>query len=227
MGMPVEPVYDHGAYRARTNDPDPSGVDAAFDAGDVAQDTPWTQDVDTLIRVRMRVDQTEATAVNNVNMATEFLLQYENNTADPGTWNDVGAVGGDVEDVQYIAATGFANGDNTTTARIGATSLVTGDGREVAGATDTVTFTEEAVSQTELEFSIEIVGSLVTDGDVINLRLLHSDGDEAPPATVLDAETSLPQMTANVPDTTDEDWVATQPQTQEPVRRVTRMVAHD
>lgn len=196
MGMPVAPAFDFDTFRARTNVPDPSGVDAVFDAGDAIAGADWTQTVDQLIRIRVLVQQTNVLAENHDAQTTEFLLQYNNSGVE---WLAVGAVGADVEDVQYIAATGFANGDNTTTARLGSGTLVTGDGREVAGATDSVTFTDLSLEETELEFSIEIVGSLVTDLDTIQLRLLYSNADESPPNTVFEAETDLPTMTVDKP----------------------------
>ncbi len=194
MGMPVEPVYDQTDFRARTAVPDPSGIDAAFDGSDVAVNTDWDQLIDELIRVRFVVKQTEALAINSSDLTTAFLLQYENVT-DVSGWVTVGAVGGDVEDVQYIAATGFANHDNTA-GLLGAGTNIAGDGLEAAGATDDIAFSEEtAGEETELEFSIEIVGSLVTNGDLINLRLLYSVSDAAPPATTFTANS--PQMTVD------------------------------
>jgi hypothetical protein len=194
MGMPEPPSYAQDGFRARTNVPDPSGINTAFDAGDAGWDVDWTQDTDELFRVRIIVKQTNAIADVTGDLATEFILQYNNGGAG---WNNVGAVGGDTEDVQFIAASGFADGDNTTQLDPGGGSFVTGDGMENDTKSDTITFSTGSTSETELEFALEIVGANVTDADTIQLRLLWSDADEDPPATTL-TETDLPLITANV-----------------------------
>lgn len=195
MGMPVAPAFDQDGWRTRTNVPDPSGVNAAYDGGDDAANTDWTQDADVLFRTRLVVKQTVSTAINHADLITNFILQYNNTTAGSG-WVNVGAVGGDVEDVQFIAASGFADGDNTTQL-VGGGTFVTGDGVENDTASDNVTFTESTTTETELEFSLEIVGAQVTDADTIDLRLLYSAGDESPPATTMSG-TNIPTVTANV-----------------------------
>ena len=193
MGMPIAPTFDQGAYRWRDSVPDPSGVDAAFDAGDTAINTSADLDTDTLYRLRIRIDQTNASATTHDALTTEFLIQYNNGGAG---WNDLGAVGADVEDVQYASATGFADGDNTTTSRLSATSLVTGDGMEVAGASDSVTFTDAATSEAELEIALEVVGANVTDNDSITFRVLYSNANESPPATTMGTSVT-PTITVN------------------------------
>ena len=110
MGMPEAPSYAQDGWRARTNVTDPSGINAAFDAGDVAVDTNWTQLTDTLFRVRIRIKQTNSIADVTGDLATELLGQYNNNGAG---WNTIGAVGADVEDVQYAASTGFGTKHST------------------------------------------------------------------------------------------------------------------
>jgi hypothetical protein len=87
MGMPVAPTFDIDGYRARTNVKDPTGVDAAFDAGDAAFNTTWTQPVDELIRVRFVIKQTNAAAESHSDLTTNFILQYENTTQGTGWLN--------------------------------------------------------------------------------------------------------------------------------------------
>ncbi len=198
MGQPVAPLYDLDGFRGRDNVPDPSGVDAAFDAGDTAFNTGWTQTTGQLIRFRMVVKQTVGTAVNHNNLVTEFILQYENATAGGG-FLDVGAVGGGSEDVDFAAATGFADGDNTAQV-IGSGTNVAGDSMETNAASDSITFSEETSGQEcEIEVSVIVNAAQVTDGDVINFRLLFSDNNEAPPATQLNAETNAPTLTVDKP----------------------------
>lgn len=105
----------------------------------------------------------------------------------------MGGIGVGSEDVDFANATGFADGDNTTQL-IGAGSFVTGDGLE-ANPSDTITFTEEALSETEIEVALIVNGSQVSVGDSIQLRLLYSDGDASPPATVLGSYTNTPTLT--------------------------------
>jgi hypothetical protein len=190
--MPENPSYDQDGFRARTSVKDPTGVNTAFDAGDAAEDTDWSQNVDELIRVRLVVRQTNGAADVTGDLATEFLLQYRTNS---GTWTDVGAVGGDVEDVQYIASSGFADHDNTTELLTTFGTFATGDGLETNVATDTITFATASTGKTEIEVSVEIVGANVNNDDTIELRVLYSNGDESPPATILDNYTDMPVMT--------------------------------
>lgn len=201
MGMPQAPSFDQDGWRARTNVPDPSGINAAFDVGDASKDADWTQDTDILFRVRFVIKQTDATAASHSNIITQFILQYNNSTAG---WNDVGAVGGGTEDVDFILADGFTDGDNTTQV-IDSGTFRTGKGKETNTSTS-VFFTEEALSETEIETSLVINASQVTDGDTIDLRFLYSNDDEDPPATVLEAYTAIPTITVNaIPVITDVD----------------------
>lgn len=190
MGKPVAPAFDQDAFRARTNVPNPL-LNAAFDAGDAALNANWAQDVDVLIRVRFVIQQTVAGASNHDNTDTEFLLQYNKNG---GGWNDVAAIGADTDPVQYMNAV-FTDGDNTTQL-LGSGTFVAGDGVEIT-PTDTIVFTESALTETEIEFAIEIVSGQVADGDTIQLRLIYSDTNESPPATVCEAYTNTPTMTVS------------------------------
>jgi len=194
MGMPVAPTFDQDGYRGRTNVTDPTGVDTAFDAGDTAKDTNFTWDVDTLLRMRFVVKQTNSSATTHGDLITEFILQYNNGGVG---WNDVGTVGGGTEDVDFVSASGFADGDNTGQV-IGSGSNVTGDSMETNTASDSITFTDGATSETEIEVAIIINGSAVNDDDTIELRLLYSAADEAPPATAMSG-TARPTITANIP----------------------------
>jgi hypothetical protein len=201
MGMPVAPAYTFNGFRARTNVTDPSGVNTAFDAGDTALNTNWTQTVDELIRWRGVIQQTVAGATAHADLITNFVLQYNNGGAG---WNNVGAVGADVEDVQFIAATGFADGDNTTQV-IGSGSFVTGDSMENDTPSDDVSFTDSATSETELEVAVEVVGANVTDADTIEFRWLYSAADESPPATAVTQGANVPTITVDKPATATTD----------------------
>lgn len=194
MGKPIAPVFDQDGFRGRDNVPDPSGVDAAFDAGDTAANTNFSYDADTILRMRLVVKQTEATAINHDALITEFIIQYDIDQA--ASWSDVGAVGGGTEGVDFIEATGFADGENTTLL-LGGSGGVAGESRETNNPTDSVTFTTEALSECELEIAIVFNGGVLSDGAEIDLRVLYSDGDVSPPATAM-GTTLLPRITVNV-----------------------------
>lgn len=186
MGKPVDAAYDQDAFRGRTNVADPSGVNAAYDPGDAAINTNWTQLVDVLFRLRYVIQQTVANA--NAGLTPTFSLQFNRN----GTgWVAVGAQGAPSVAVRYADAAGFADADNTTQL-LGGGSFVTGDGVEV-DPSDTITFTTEALSETEVEVALEIVGTEVADGDTIELRVVR-DG-----STALDSYTNTPSLTVDEP----------------------------
>lgn len=191
MGKPVEAAYDQATFRARTAVPDPAGVNTVFDGGDAAANANWVQAVDTIFRIRFVIQQTAAAA--NQNLATEFALQYN---YDGGGWNPVVAQGADTDPVQYVNATGMADGDNTTQILGGGGTFITGDGVEVT-PTDTLTFTTEATSETEIEFALEIVSEQVIDAKTLQLQLVYSVDDESPPETVLGNYSNTPTVTVD------------------------------
>jgi hypothetical protein len=191
MGMPEEPAYDQDAFRGRVAVPNPTGINAAFNGSDPATNANFTMDVDTTFRIRFVIQQTVAIAINTNNQATEFALQF--NLAGGG-WVNVAAQGVTTQAVAY-ADGDFADGDNTTQL-IGSGTFIAGDGVEVTPS-DTITFTDEALTETELEFALTIVSSRVSDAQTLQLRVIHSDSDESPPATVLDSYTNTPTITVS------------------------------
>ncbi|NOR90829.1 MAG: hypothetical protein GQ524_11325 [Anaerolineales bacterium] len=193
MGKAVVAVYTQIGFRARTNVPDPAALNTAFSAGDASLNSDFTWDVDTLIRVRFIVSQSELTANNN--MATEFALQYNRNAT---TWEPIGAIGGGTEAVDY-ANSNFTDGDNCTQLLSSPFPYISGDGMEIT-PTDTITFTETplATEATEIEVSIIINSGVVSDADAIQLRLIFSLDDETPPATILGGGyTEYPDITVS------------------------------
>ena len=194
MGMPVEPVFSQLTFRGRSSVPNPTGINAAFDAGDPAIGGDWTQDADTVFRVRFVILQSIILAANSADMTQEFALQYN---YDGGGWNPVVAQGAGTDPVQF-ADGDFADGDDTTQL-VGSAQFVTGDGVEVTPS-DTITFTDEpgVVEETEIEFAVEIVSGQVADGLTLQLRVIYSAGDETPPATAFGTYTDTPTITVNL-----------------------------
>ncbi len=191
----IAPEFDGDGFRWRDNVPDPSGVDAAFDAGDSAAGTDITWDVDTLIRLRMLIKQIIAKAGGHADMATSFLFQYNNVTQGSG-WLTLGDEGTSVEDVICSLATGFVDSDNTTVQRVGSGTFVNGESAEINATTGAMTFNDGAISETELELSLELVGANVSGGDDIDIRVLYSAADEAPAATAM-AATDIARITVS------------------------------
>jgi hypothetical protein len=185
------PTYSQAYYRFRDNVPDPTGVDAAFDAGDTAENNGATITTDSQFRLRIAIEQTNAEAYPSTgDLTTEFLLQYNH---EGGGYNTVTGS----TPVQFALCSGFANHDNTTTKRLSsANTLYTGDGLEVSGATDTIAMPELATSVVELEFSLTIDSGQVSDTDTIDFRILYSASDESPPATTM-TYTVTPTLTVS------------------------------
>lgn len=199
MGMPENPVYVQNGNRWRDNVPDPSGVNTAFDGGDAAaQATVSDYPVDTLIRGRIVIQQTSAIYTSQpTDGQTEFIVQFDTNGND--TWVDVGAVGADAVAIDFISASGFADGDDTTQL-VGGGSFDTGDSMETNVKSDTITFTENQTSETELEIAIVMNSGQVSDEDSFRLRVLYSLADADPPATPLSSYTNYLTITADVAD---------------------------
>ena len=190
MGMPIAPTYDQDGFRGRTNVPDPSGINAVFDGSDAAKDTNFSFDVDTIFRLRLVIKQTNVLAEAHDDLTTEFIFQYNNSGVE---WLDIGAVGGGSEDVDFVASTGFADHDNTTQV-IGAGTFVVGDGLETNAISDSVTFTDLALRETEMELALIINSGQVANDDTIQIRALFSAADASPPATPM-SSTTIPTIT--------------------------------
>lgn len=191
------PVYDQTDYRVRDNVYDPSGVDAAFDSGDTAQNTAGDVTVDMIARARALVKQTNASNYGTTDATTEFRWQYQNVTQSTG-WVNVGDEGGGTEDVEFETPTGFTEGATTSTSLLGSGTRVNGRGctDSISGS---VTFTDLAATEAELEVAFRINSSQVNDGDTIQLRVLYSVSDESPPATTLGSYTRVVEFTVDKP----------------------------
>lgn len=190
----VLPNYDQQAFRFRDGVPDPSGVNAAFDASDSAKNADTSLLIDTLYRVRFVVQQTNKSADDADDLATEFRLQYNNVTSGSG-WANVGDEGTGTEGVEFDTPSGFGEGD-ATTQLLGTGTFISGRGC-YDSITGTCSFTASAATETEIEFSIRINGPQVDDGDEIQLRVFYSKTNESPPSTVLAFYTETPTITVD------------------------------
>lgn len=174
MGMPVAPtfVFPTNGFRFRDNVPDPSSADAAFDAGDAAAGTDLTLLVDTLMRVRILLQQTNAAATStHADMDQEFNIQYRINTGGGfGSWTNIGAIGTTAEAVIFAAGTP-ADQAALATQRLGAGTFADGIYAESdPTTTNAVVFTDTATSEAEIEVCFEVISEVANDGDIIELR---------------------------------------------------------
>ncbi len=190
MGMPESPLWDQDTFRFRDGVTNPSSEDAAFDGSDSAANTNITHDVDTLLRCRFVIQQTNA--IIDTGQAVAFELRFERNAI--GGFLEVGTQGAGAIAMRGIDG---APVDGAATSQVlgGGANFFAGEYKETSAGlvTGTVTADSGQVSETEIEFCFEIVGSEVSDGDTFDLRLFVDNN------AALDSYTVTARVTANVP----------------------------
>jgi hypothetical protein len=152
-------AYDQDSFRARTDNG--SETTSTWTA---AADTNWTQMVDKNFRLRLLVQETAGVA----DTGKTFQLEYNRNG---GGWNDVT----DSSSVIKAAATAnVADGADTTQQLGSGTYVSTNAGFDEAnGQVGSMDFAGS--DEVELEFSLQIVGADVANGDTIELRIKGLD----------------------------------------------------
>lgn len=182
-------IYVLAQYRFRDNVPDPAGLNVAFDAGDAAQNSGATLSIDTLYRLRVSVDQVDPNARDSVSMKTVFLLQY--NLAGGG-WNDLGGETDLLEAVESDTSLQFTDGAATTELLTNNFVYLAGNGSN-DNTTSVVTFLDDKTMSCEFEFAFRINGSVVSDAQEIQFRLLYDDdgGGTGTPDSVV-SHTAMP-----------------------------------
>jgi len=132
----------------------------------VAQNTNWTQLVDTNFRVRFLVQNATA-AINNL----DILIQYNRNGA------GFVAVGAASTIVMSFASPNLADQANLTQQLTGGTGTFIGATAfdEANGICGGTSLDLTATGNLECEFSVQIRGVDVNDGDTIVLRTINSD----------------------------------------------------
>lgn len=119
-----------------------------------------SMDVDTTFRVRFQIAET-----NDVNWVTAFDLNFSING---GSYSEVGAISASGVAVRFVATGQYTDGDATTDVLSGGTGTFdAGEGRESNPSSTPLLKSEHS----EYEYCIEIVGSEVSDSDVIRLRM--------------------------------------------------------
>jgi len=168
--------YDQDSFRARN---DNGGETSA--TWTAAANINWTQMVDKNFRLRFLVQETAGAS----DSGKTFQLQYNRNS---GGWNNVT---GSSSVVKASATVNVTDGVDTTQ-QLGSGSYVSTNAGfdEANGQVGAMDFTGN--DEVELEFCIQIVGSDVSNGDTIELRILGLDTyTNTPTITVTGAGTFL------------------------------------
>ena len=168
------PIHDQTAFRGRNDDG--TEVTATWKA---AENTNWTQLVDTNFRVRFAISNTGTASIGN------GQLQYNRNGAG---WNNVTGAS------SVVRSSASSMGDVLTTKQ-----LAGGTGAFEAGETDVTNGIAsfgsgglDAGKHTEDEFCVQIRSADVVDADSVQLRVINTTSG------VLESYTQTPTITAGV-----------------------------
>ena len=172
MGMPVAPtfVFPTNGFRFRDSVVDPSSEDAAFDAGDAAAGTDIASwEVDTLLRLRMLLQQTNSAAEAHGDLTGTLVIEYNQNG---GGWNAVAAIGTDTDACQFVggAPLNLASIDSQL---IGSGTFLTDGDYLETDPSGVMAFTDlsDGAEEIEVEACIEFPAGQVSDEDTIDIRI--------------------------------------------------------
>jgi hypothetical protein len=174
----VPPQYDQDSFRALNDN-----GDEATATWRATANTNWTQIVDKTFRVRFLVQETAGAADSN----KSFQLEYSLNG---GGWNDVTGASLVVE----TAATANVTDAVDTTQQLGSGTFVTPNAGfdEADGLVGGASLDFGGNDEVEVEYSLQIVGTDVSNGDTIQLRVKALDTyTNTPTITVTGAGTFL------------------------------------
>lgn len=166
------PVTKMGGYRARKDNVglasttwDDPGVETSQN---LAQNTGWTQPVDTVFRLRtLFTDTVTSTKTTNYNaIALEYNLAS-------GGWNPVTAT----SPIQWASSGQYANGDSISTAQItgGQRSYVAGEGSEGDNATSPISI-GNGNDHTVHEWALMVDSAQVSNGQTFQVRIILQSG---------------------------------------------------
>lgn len=175
MGAPVNPSFTQTSFRFRNDDGTQTTATWAATANTNVKFKPTV-----ILRCRFLIQQTVSTA--NTNLTQTFYLRYSENG---GAYTDVGAQGGTTTAVTYANSANVTDG-TATTQQLGAGSFVAG-GIDENGA-QAVTFTSGALSETEIEYVLQIYAPLTGPADTLDLRVYYGT------ATALNVYTNTPRL---------------------------------
>ena len=176
MGAPVNPSFRQESFRFRNDDGNQTTATWIAAANTNVTSKPYV-----IVRLRVLVQQTVSNA--NTSLARTFKLRYSLNGA---AYTDVGAQGVETEPVRMADSPNVAD-DQATTQQLGTGSFVAGDIEENNSAA--ITFTSGALSETEIEFVIQLYGGRINNSDTLDFRVYETDN------TLLAAYTVTPRLT--------------------------------
>jgi len=162
MGAPVNPSFTQQSFRFRNDDGSQTTATWSQAANTNDQRRPFV-----IFRCRFLIQQTVSSA--NTGLGRAFKLRYSLNS---GTYTDVGAQ--DSATIIRYANSPNITDDEATTQQLGTGSFVAGDVDE-NGDTGTITFTSGALSETEIEFVLELNGADIKVGDTLDLRVYETN----------------------------------------------------
>ena len=169
MAKTVNPNYTQSAFAKVTDD----GSETGSTVGTTNLD--WSENVNTVFRVRIAVAQTEAATTN---LTQTFTLYYSYNS---GAYTAVPAIAATSAPIRFAASAetswSIADGDATTDRGVSSGAFIAGQYRE-SDPSGNVTFTNGSSSETEMEFCVEIYGDYagLANDDTIDLRVYDGAG---------------------------------------------------
>lgn len=170
----ITPVVQQKSFRSRTDT-----VGLNVNTWTNALNTNWTQITDQVFRVRFTIQETAGAAITQA-----YQLRYSKNG---GAYTAITASSSNVK----LALSGqFADLDAATQVLASGTgSYVNGQGIESSSATGSIAIL--ASGNTEIEFSLSIVGLDVANSDTLDFRVYTSAG------VAIDTYTVTPRATAS------------------------------
>ncbi|MGD9034531.1 MAG: DUF2341 domain-containing protein, partial [Desulfobacteraceae bacterium] len=152
-----DPSFNQGSFQARNDNGDETAS-----TWTAAANTNWTQMVDKNFRVRFLVQET----AGNPDADKTLQLEYNLNS---GGWNDVTGA----SSVVKAAATANVTDAVDTSQQLGSGTFVTPNAGfdEADGLVGGASLDFSGNDEVEVEFSLQIVGADVSNGDTIELRV--------------------------------------------------------
>jgi hypothetical protein len=162
MGAPVNPSFTQQSFRFRNDDGSQTTATWSQLANTNDRRKPFV-----FFRCRFLIQQTVSNA--NANLTRNYKLRYSLND---GTYTDVGAQGSSTI-IRYANSSNITDNE-ATTQQLGTGSFVTGAMCET-GDTGTITYNSGALSETEVEFVLELDGASINVSDTLDLRVYETN----------------------------------------------------
>jgi hypothetical protein len=156
------PAYAQTDFRGRNDD----GSETTATWKDVAN-ANWSQDVDTTFRCRIAVDETTGNGDSENNQSLQW--QYQLNS---GGWNNIGTATSVVKAVDSANLTDNAD----TTQQLLAGTFITDNNAVCEDGTTGAANWPGSGAGMDTEIALQIVGTDVSNGDTIELRVTKSPG---------------------------------------------------